>query len=88
MVQLPGVKDAKRAIDLVGKTAILEFKLLDDESPVAAELPGTVSQGEEENLFREYAGKYLMMMRYSLRGSLIKSQAGSSRRYILPKSRP
>ena len=57
VVQLPGVKDANRAIELVGKTAILEFKLLDDENALAAELPGSITAGEEEELFRKYAEK-------------------------------
>ncbi|MFB0526054.1 MAG: preprotein translocase subunit SecD, partial [bacterium] len=30
VVELPGVKDPERAIELVGKTALLEFKLVDD----------------------------------------------------------
>ncbi len=30
LVQLPGIKDANRAINLIGKTAQLEFKLLDE----------------------------------------------------------
>lgn len=57
VIQLPGVKDTRRAINLVGKTAILEFKLLDDESPVAAQLPGTILPDEEENVLKEYADK-------------------------------
>ncbi len=57
VVQLPGVKDAKRAIDLVGKTAILEFKLLDDESALAAELPASIEAGEEDKLLAQYADK-------------------------------
>jgi len=57
VIELPGVKDTKRAIELVGKTAVLEFKLLDDESPIAAQLPASVSPGEEEKLLKEYAGK-------------------------------
>lgn len=57
VVQLPGVKDANRAIELVGKTAILEFKLLDDENALAAELPGSITAEEEEELFRKYAEK-------------------------------
>jgi len=31
LVQLPGVKDTRRAIDLIGKTALLEFKLVNDQ---------------------------------------------------------
>ena len=32
VVQLPGVKDAERALSLIGQTAQLEFKMLDEES--------------------------------------------------------
>jgi preprotein translocase subunit SecD len=31
VIQLPGLKDPERALALIGKTAILEFKLLDEE---------------------------------------------------------
>jgi len=31
LVQLPGIKDTKRAIELIGKTALLEFKLVSDK---------------------------------------------------------
>lgn len=55
VIQLPGVKDAQRAIDLVGKTAILEFKLLDDESPVAAQLPGSIPSEQEDEIISQYA---------------------------------
>lgn len=34
VVQLPGVKDPKRALDLIGQTAQLEFKLVDEDSGV------------------------------------------------------
>jgi preprotein translocase subunit SecD len=30
LIQLPGIKDPKRAINLIGKTALLEFKLVDE----------------------------------------------------------
>jgi len=57
VVQLPGVKDPKRAIDLIGKTAQLEFKLVDDEARVAAEIPPSILPGEEENLLKQFAEK-------------------------------
>lgn len=57
VVQLPGVKDPKRAIDLIGKTAQLEFKLLDEESPLAAQLPQSVAPSEEEGLLSQFAEK-------------------------------
>ncbi len=34
VVQLPGVKDPDRALKLIGQTAQLEFKLVDDDAPV------------------------------------------------------
>ncbi|MEW6067327.1 MAG: protein translocase subunit SecD [Nitrospirota bacterium] len=57
VVQLPGVKDPKRAIELIGKTAQLEFKLVDDEAQAAAELPPVIFLGEEDNLLKQFAGK-------------------------------
>lgn len=57
VVQLPGVKDPKRAIDLIGKTAQLEFKIVDDEAKIAAELPQTIAPGEEEKFLEQVAGK-------------------------------
>ncbi|PIY87659.1 MAG: protein translocase subunit SecD, partial [Nitrospirae bacterium CG_4_10_14_0_8_um_filter_41_23] len=57
VVQLPGVKDPKRAIDLIGKTAQLEFKLVDDEAKVAAEIPQSMEPGEEENFLKQFAEK-------------------------------
>lgn len=57
VVQLPGVKDPKRAIELIGKTALLEFKLVDDEALLAAELPGYIRPGEEEELMSRIKDK-------------------------------
>lgn len=47
LVQLPGIKDPKRAVELIGKTAILEFKLVDEEGNLEAALKGTVPPGSE-----------------------------------------
>jgi preprotein translocase subunit SecD len=55
VVQLPGVKDPKRAVDIIGKTALLEFKIVDDESPLAAELPQVIMPGEEQQLLQRLA---------------------------------
>ncbi len=57
VVQLPGIKDPKRAIEIIGKTALLEFKLVDDTSPVAAEIPSIVRPGEEESVLSKFADK-------------------------------
>lgn len=39
LIQLPGVKDPDRAIDIIGKTAQLEFTLLDPRSKSLLQLP-------------------------------------------------
>ncbi|MDP2158450.1 MAG: protein translocase subunit SecD [Nitrospirota bacterium] len=57
VVQLPGVKDPKRAIDLIGKTALLEFKIVNDESPIASQLPSSITPGDEEKILSQFADK-------------------------------
>ena len=47
VVQLPGIKDPKRAIELIGKTARLEFKLVDENVNAATAAPGTIPEDEE-----------------------------------------
>ena len=48
VVQLPGVTDRQRAIDLIGKTAMLEFKLVSSEADKLKDaVAGTVPQGYE-----------------------------------------
>jgi preprotein translocase subunit SecD len=57
LIQLPGEKDPQRALNVIGKTALLEFKLLDEESPVGAQLPEQVLPGQEEALLGEWQAK-------------------------------
>ena len=45
IVQLPGVKDTARAKNLIGKTALLEFKLLDEEHSIDDAMKGNVPDG-------------------------------------------
>ena len=47
LIQLPGIKDTKRAKDLIGRTALLEFKLLDEVHDLEAALKGNVPPGSE-----------------------------------------
>jgi len=47
LIQLPGIKDPKRAIALIGKTALLEFKLVDEEHSVDEALKGKIPPGDE-----------------------------------------
>jgi len=47
LIQLPGIKDTKRAKDLIGRTALLEFKLLDETHDLNAAMQGNVPPGSE-----------------------------------------
>jgi preprotein translocase subunit SecD len=47
LIQLPGIKDTNRAKNLIGRTALLEFKLLDETGDLAAALKGNLPPGSE-----------------------------------------
>ena len=47
LIQLPGITDTRRAKNLIGKTALLEFKLVDDEYSVQDALAGKIPDGDE-----------------------------------------
>ncbi|MDD2902033.1 MAG: protein translocase subunit SecD, partial [Syntrophales bacterium] len=46
VVQLPGIQDPQRALDLIGKTAQLEFKLVDDQTSL--NLPELIEQAVKQ----------------------------------------
>jgi preprotein translocase subunit SecD len=46
LVQLPGVRDPQRAINLIGQTALLEFKLVDEEGNIEEALKGNIPPGD------------------------------------------
>jgi preprotein translocase subunit SecD len=46
LIQLPGIKDPQRAKSLIGRTALLEFKLVDEEGDLDAALKGNVPEGD------------------------------------------
>ncbi len=47
LIQLPGIRDTERAKDLIGKTALLEFKMVDDTHSVQSALKGNIPLGRE-----------------------------------------
>lgn len=54
VVQLPGVTDPKRAIELIGRTARLEFKLVNENSGVSAAFPESIAEDDEILVKQEY----------------------------------
>ncbi len=47
LIQLPGIQDPERAKALIGKTALLEFKLVDDRGSPEEALTGKLPEGAE-----------------------------------------
>jgi preprotein translocase subunit SecD len=47
LVQLPGLQDVARAKALIGKTALLEFKLVDEQTPVDQAVAGRLPETSE-----------------------------------------
>jgi len=47
LIQLPGLQDTQRAKDLIGRTALLEFKLVDEAHDVNTALQGSMPPGSE-----------------------------------------
>lgn len=62
LIQLPGIKDPDRAIELIGKTAQLQFKIVDDTNSLERALKGRVARGSEvvyQKILDKNTGKVL-----------------------------
>ncbi len=57
VIQLPGVKDPKRAKSLIQDTALLEFKMLDEDNQPGLGLPVQVQRSEESSIREKFADK-------------------------------
>jgi preprotein translocase subunit SecD len=57
VVQLPGIKEPKRAKDLIKETALLEFKMLDEDAQLRLELPARIPKDMEEEIIRQFQDK-------------------------------
>ncbi len=57
VVQLPGVKEPKRAKDLIKETALLEFKMLDEDNQLKLDLPARIPKEKEADILREAEAK-------------------------------
>ena len=57
VVQLPGVKEPKRARDLIKETALLEFKMLDEDNQSKLDLPARIPRDKEEEVLKQAEAK-------------------------------
>ncbi len=74
VVDLPGIEDPQRAIDIIGKTALLEFKLLDEKGDLEEALKGNIPIGDEI-LYNLEKKPYLIEAKTLLTGSALKDAA-------------
>lgn len=74
IVDLAGIEDPQRAVELIGKTALLEFKLVDEKGDLKKALEGEISP-DDEILYEYVDGKprpYLIKKETLLSGRVIK----------------
>jgi preprotein translocase subunit SecD len=76
VVQLPGVQDTARAKEIIGATATLEFRMVDEEHSVAEALAGRVPVGSKLYRVRD-GGDTLLKTQVMLTGdSIIDAASG------------
>ena len=57
VVQLPGIRDPKRAKDLIKETAMLEFKMLDEDNQMKMDLPARIPKDREAEVVKQAESK-------------------------------
>ncbi len=94
LIQLPGMADPERAKQLIGRTAVLEFKMVDESVSVADALAGKLPPGDEilyEKVVDKVTGHiidrkpYVLKRRVVLTGDLLTdAQVNIDQRYNEP----
>ena len=72
VVELPGIQDTSRARDILGKTATLDFVMVDQENDINKALAGRVPPGSRI-LYDKYKNPVLLKKRVILTGNSIVS---------------
>jgi len=76
VVQLPGMSDRQRAMDIIGKTALLEFRVVSSEpEKLQAALAGSVPEGYELKYAGEEKEPLLLEKKAAMTGDSIKEAA-------------
>ncbi|MFH1678872.1 MAG: protein translocase subunit SecD [Candidatus Omnitrophota bacterium] len=74
VVQLPGITERERALELIGKTAFLEFKLVDDDKDkLSSALKGEAPQGYELKYSQEDNEPMLLEKESVLTGDALRN---------------
>jgi protein-export membrane protein SecD len=86
VIQLPGIKDPKAAKDLIGKTALLEFRIVNKSQEAGKALDLLTSKGIKPAQFREDPSKYPEIEVALPEDSSIFEGKGSDGYYVLDKA--
>ncbi|MCM8779805.1 MAG: protein translocase subunit SecD, partial [Candidatus Omnitrophica bacterium] len=74
VVQLPGITERDRAIDIIGKTALLEFKLVSGEmEKIKQALEGNIPEGYELKISEDDNETLLLEKQALLTGDMLKT---------------
>ena len=83
VVQLPGIKDSRVAKDLLGRTALLEFKIVNN-TPAAADVIKLMrEQGVSPSEYRQDPSKYPDIQKIMPKGSSVYENKENSGIYVL-----
>jgi protein-export membrane protein SecD len=86
VIQLPGIKDPKAAKDLIGKTALLEFRIVNNSQEVSKALDLLTSSGIKPVQYRQDPSKYPEIEAALPEGSSIFEGKGGDGYYVLDKT--
>jgi protein-export membrane protein SecD len=85
-IQLPGIKDPKAAKDLIGKTALLEFRIVNNSQEALKALDLLTSSGIKPAQYRENSSKYPEIEGILPEGSSIFEGKSGDGYYVLDKA--
>ncbi|AKL97927.1 protein translocase subunit SecD [Endomicrobium proavitum] len=86
VVQLPGIKDPKAAKELLGKTALLEFRIVDNSKEAGQALALLSDKGITPKEYRANPSKYNDITKLLPAGSSIYESKDASGYYVLDKA--
>ena len=86
LVQLPGLKNPLEAMNMIKTTAVLEFKLVEDENQLFREFPGALTPDQEAKFMQDFgpkvpAGDEILFERIVNK----ETQAETKRPYLIKK---
>lgn len=86
VIQLPGIKDPKTAKDLIGKTALLEFRIVNKGNDANKVVDLLRDKGITPSEFRENSSKYPDIQKVMPKGASVYESKDGTGYYVLEKA--